>query len=172
MKILFAMMLLLIVNMTQANEMLTELELKWGQTQQELINKSFDLTACSTRESITSCEVFHSIEGNAFGALYVLFFDKNSGLQKLQMPVRYIENDNEGIEGKTYYKKLKAHLNKPYGEPKSYQYSGKAVYVKPEQFYQCLQQENCRSWSTFWHLKNGDFTYISLTRIGQDIWFF
>lgn len=167
MRILLAIIFLLTATNTQANEILTDLGLQWGQTQKELTEKHYQLDECITSKNITSCEVVHSQEGVAKGALYVLFFEKSTGLQKVQMPIRYITEDSTGEQGRALYQELKKHLTKRYEEPKSYEYTARKLYIEDDEFYQCLDHDGCGSWVSFWKIKNGDFTYISLLGVDK-----
>lgn len=168
MRRLLAIIFLLTTSTTFANEMLDDLGLAWGETQKTLTEKNFNLTKCSTIKKITSCEVIHSAEGVAFGALYILFFDQSAGLQKIQMPIRYIEEDATGKEGKSLYSELKKYLTKRYDKPKSYEYVGRKLYGGYDEFYQCLKYDGCGSWASFWEMEDGDYTYISLIGVSED----
>jgi len=167
MKILLSIIFLFALGTAQANEMLTELGLAWGQTQKTLSAKGYQLTNCLTKKSVTSCDVTHHIEGPALDAMYILFFDKYDGLQKFQMPVSYLEDDATGTKGIDLYHKLKANLTKRYDEPKSYEYAGQKLYTGQDEFYQCLQYDGCGAWVSFWNTSDGDFVYINLVGVDK-----
>jgi len=162
MKTFFAIIFLFLTSNIQATEMLEELGLAWGQTQKSLSAKKYTLTNCLTNKKITACDVTQHVEGIAHDMMYILFFEANDGLQKLQMPIRYIEDDPTGEKGIDLYAQLKEAMKEKYGEPKSYEYVGKKLYTGAKEFYQCLQYKGCGTWSSFWSLPNDDFAYISL----------
>jgi len=110
----------------------------------------------------------HHIEGPALDAMYILFFDKYDGLQKLQMPVSYMADDPTGEQGKGLYKKLKENLIERYDEPKSYEYTGKKLYTGQDEFYQCLQYDGCGAWVSFGNIVNDDSVYISLVGVEKE----
>lgn len=167
MRILLAIIFLLTSNTALANEMLAELELAWGDTQEELFDKGFKLSNCAKNKTITSCEAIHPINGDTFGALYILFFDDNSGLQKLQMPIRYMTTDTTGSEGKASYSALKKYLNQKYNQPKSYEYIGRKLYGEYDEFYQCLHYDGCGSWVSIWETQTSDYVYIALVGVSK-----
>ena len=167
MRILLAIIFACNATSALANEILSDLGLAWGQTQKALIKKNYNLQYCSKNNDVTSCEVLHSAKGVALGAQYILFFDEDNGLQKLQMPIKHITDDATGLAGKSLYNELKKHLNKRYGIPKSYEYTGRKTYFDYDEFYECLRHEGCGSWVSFWHMENGDYTYIALSGIAN-----
>lgn len=147
--------------------MLVDLGLEWGQSQQTLIKNNFNLKRCETDGKITSCEVIHSVKGVAYGAQYILYFDETAGLQKLEVPIRYLSNDNTGEEGKSVYNELKNYLIGQYDQPHILEYIGRKLYGEYDEFYQCLHYKGCGSWVSFWEHKNGEHTYLGLIGVAK-----
>lgn len=162
MKIILVIIFFFSACTTQANDMLDDLGLAWGQSQKTLIENNFNLTECKSEAEITSCEVIHSAQGVAYGAQYILYFVQNKGVQKIQMPIRFLQGDMTGSEGKGLYNQLKNYLTLRNDAPKSSEYVGRKLYGEYDEFYQCLKYKGCGSWVSFWELENGDYTYIAL----------
>ena len=167
MKVLLTLLFLLTTTTAHANDLLTALDLKWGQTPTTLRENKIALENCNSSHNITSCQVINKKKGAAYDAIYKLFFSKDEGLQKIQFTMKKIENDATGIVGKTFYTKLKKFISRKYNSPTSYEFTGKQKYTQIDQFYECLQHDGCGAWVSFWEMKNGDFTYLLLSGVGK-----
>lgn len=167
MKRLLPLLFLLISTHGVANEMLTELGLAWGDSRQALTDKAFTLENCTEVNNITSCEVNSTAGSEQTPVTYILFFEHDVGLQRVEMPIRYITADASGTQGKFFYSKLKTYLSKKYDQPITHEYTGRKLYGGYDEFYKCLQYEGCGSWAAFWRLKNGDYAYIALVGVDQ-----
>jgi hypothetical protein len=72
------------------------------------------------------------------------------GLQKVVWSSTTFRNDKYGSGAKSRYNALKSSLARRYGTPKSYEYSGRKVRKKADEFYLCLHVTGCGNWASYW----------------------
>ena len=83
--------------------------------------------------------------------LVFLYFAEGDGLVKVRWVSVSTSNDPFGTDGREFYSSLKQVLLKKYGEPmRSLEVVGRARYNYANQFYECLQAQECGYWGTVW----------------------
>lgn len=134
----------------------------WGQTKKDIESSGITLVECQEKTGITTCQTTNPSKGVSFGETYLLFIDREKGLQKVALLGKTIESDITGSEGKALYEKIKGGLSEKYGKPKSFEYSGRELYDEYDEFYQCLKYDGCGSWVSFWSPAEGGNSVLEL----------
>lgn len=135
---------------------------EWGKTKLDIESTGIKLTECQEKTGVTTCRTTIPPKGVSFGETYLLFIDRDKGLQKLILIGKTIKSDITGSEGKAIYEKIKSGLSEKYGKPESYEYSGRKLYDEYDEFYQCLKYDGCGSWFSFWSPAEGGSSSLEL----------
>ena len=141
------------LNLKAATEIEAPFGFVWNQTKSELISKGFVLTECNDSQEIPveSCTLKTSPKKYSKADFFSLIFAKNKGLQKVSMLGKDIKNDPYGSSGKEQYRSLSSSLAKKYGEPSdTFEWTGRDLYKDSDEFYECLNYQNCGSLTSYW----------------------
>lgn len=134
--------------------------LQWGDSGQVLIEK-YEAKKSEVNSPLELYEIGKPpipLEGinEVYGTV-----DKKYGLVRVIL-IKTFNNDVYGIEGVDSYNKFKKILSDKYGKPESYEYSGRSVYKRKSEFYECLAYEGCGAYSSFFSHDTSDGLYMML----------
>ncbi|KPA14943.1 hypothetical protein MHK_004850, partial [Candidatus Magnetomorum sp. HK-1] len=98
---------------------------------------------------------------------FILFFHKNSNLQKVIMISKDIDDSLSGFSGRNRYNDLKSLLAKDYTLSESFEYVGRKLYKEFDEFYQCLAYKGCGDWCSFFKNEEGVSVTLELSPVNK-----
>lgn len=124
--------------------------LSWGMSTNEFEKEGILLEELRNEASYSQFKTTKLPKTPSRTDFFSLIISKKFGLQKIMWYSATITEDAYGIEGKELYGKIKSVMIKKYGDPDSFEYTGKHLYQEPDEFYQCLAYDGCGHWISFW----------------------
>jgi hypothetical protein len=132
-----------------SGEITAPLGFTWGESKDDMIEKGVVFGECETRKLLV-CVVITPLKSISFVDVMIAKFDKNENLVGVSMTTSDIKSDIYGSEGIDIYNDLKINISKLYGKPESYEYTGRSLFTKSDEFYQCLSYDGCGRYVSYW----------------------
>ena len=115
--------------------------LSWGIFQDDL----FYIMTCRKKYSLKYCQTPYVPKPLGDGQSYTLVFDEVAGLVKVTYVGKMFEKDARGVAGQARFAELRSGLTRKYptAEKEEKINMHKKVFTAPEEFYQCLNYDDC-----------------------------